>query len=943
MCPAADGRLFRSDLDRQGVGHTIWPPSSARPGRRRGGCCERREREGWLGRDFRPADDRPAAGGGGAHGPRPLGPGSAQAALAHPEDHGDLLSPSARSALRTGAARSRAQAELDKARTLGVRVVGRDEPDFPDRLRRIYDPPPVLYVRGTVVHGEGDRAVAVVGSRAASPQGLVLARALARDLAAAGAHHRVGAGPRDRHRGPPGRPRRRRPHGGRARLRPRPALPAGERRARRRHRCAGCAGVRVPARHPPRPKHFPRRNRVIAGWGAGRGGGRGGRAERRAPHRPRRRSKRAARCMAVPGPSRASPASNGTNQLIRDGAVLVRGARDVAAELGVELEPSTRGRRATTTSCAPCARDVPRSVEELQARCGRALPELLCRVWPSWSSARKVRRLPGAAVRRRSGERQSWRRTSSSSSRRRRRRRSTSTSGKDFAVKASMGHVRDLPKKKLGRRRREGLRGRVRGPRRPQEGPRRAEGGGQGRRRHLPGGRPRPRGRGHLLAPRAKSPGRRKAKKKVQRVVFNEITKKRDRGGLRATRARSTPRRSTPSRRAASSTAWSATRSARSSGTRCGAASPPAACSRSRSSSSATASARSGPSCPRSTGRCWRSSRAQQPPVFAANLAQEGRQERRGRRTASEAATVRARPRGRGLHASTKVQAKERRRNPVPPFITSQAPAGGLQEAALPGQEDDAGGAAPLRGRRARRRRQRRPHHLHAHRLHARLRRRPDRGARAASARPTATSTCPRSRTSTAARRTRRTRTRPSARPTSTAIPSRSSASCRRTSYALYKLIWNRFVASQMRPAVYDETCRRTSRRGPLPPPRQGLDPEVRGLPRRLRGDAGREARGEAEGGRDRAPGGRTGARRRRRPAPSPRGGRRPGPQEARHRPALHAAAAALQRGEPGQGARGERHRPPLHLRLDHRAPSRPASTWRSARPSSIPPSSASW
>ena len=103
------------------------------------------------------------------------------------------------------------------------------------------------------------------------------------------------------------------------------------------------------------------------------------------------------------------------------------------------------------------------------------------------------------------------------------------------------------------------------------------------------------------------------------------------------------------------------------------------------------------------------------------------------------------------------------------------------------------------------------------------------------------------------ARRTRRTRTRPSAPPTSTATRSRSSSTCPRTSYALYKLIWNRFVASQMRPAVYDETLVDIAA-GAVPAARQGLDPEVQGLPRRLRGDARREGdRAEARGRRTRA------------------------------------------------------------------------------------------
>lgn len=63
----------------------------------------------------------------------------------------------------------------------------RSEPLFPERLRAIFDPPPVLYMRG---EGEPDllsrRAVAVVGARSCSPYGAQVARMLGRELAAAG-------------------------------------------------------------------------------------------------------------------------------------------------------------------------------------------------------------------------------------------------------------------------------------------------------------------------------------------------------------------------------------------------------------------------------------------------------------------------------------------------------------------------------------------------------------------------------------------------------------------------------------------------------------------------------------------------------------------------------------------------------------------------------------
>ncbi|GAA4859175.1 hypothetical protein GCM10025787_49750 [Saccharopolyspora rosea] len=52
--------------------------------------------------------------------------------------------------------------------------------DYPVRLREIHEMPPVLFYRGTLVPGE--RAVSVVGSRAASERGLGIAATLARNL-----------------------------------------------------------------------------------------------------------------------------------------------------------------------------------------------------------------------------------------------------------------------------------------------------------------------------------------------------------------------------------------------------------------------------------------------------------------------------------------------------------------------------------------------------------------------------------------------------------------------------------------------------------------------------------------------------------------------------------------------------------------------------------------
>ena len=66
--------------------------------------------------------------------------------------------------------------------------------------------------------------------------------------------------------------------------------------------------------------------------------------------------------------------------------------------------------------------------------------------------------------------------------------------------------------------------------------------------------------------------------------------------------------------------------------------------------------------------------------------------------------------------------------------------------------------------------------------------------------------TCRRSRTSTRRRRTRRTRTKRSVRRRCSTIPETVRAHLTPDQYYLYRLIWNRFVASQMPPATFDET-----------------------------------------------------------------------------------------------------------------------------------------
>jgi DNA processing protein len=75
--------------------------------------------------------------------------------------------------------------ELERIRSYGCRVVIQADADYPASLREIYDPPIVLYVKGTL--SEKDRnAIAMVGSRRTSTYGQESARRLAYQLAYTG-------------------------------------------------------------------------------------------------------------------------------------------------------------------------------------------------------------------------------------------------------------------------------------------------------------------------------------------------------------------------------------------------------------------------------------------------------------------------------------------------------------------------------------------------------------------------------------------------------------------------------------------------------------------------------------------------------------------------------------------------------------------------------------
>jgi DNA processing protein len=75
-------------------------------------------------------------------------------------------------------------AELARIEKAGVQVVTREDPLYPKHLRQIYDPPLVLYVRGTLA--EDPLSIAIVGSRRTTLYGQEMARKLSYQLARVG-------------------------------------------------------------------------------------------------------------------------------------------------------------------------------------------------------------------------------------------------------------------------------------------------------------------------------------------------------------------------------------------------------------------------------------------------------------------------------------------------------------------------------------------------------------------------------------------------------------------------------------------------------------------------------------------------------------------------------------------------------------------------------------
>ena len=84
--------------------------------------------------------------------------------------------------LFSGKARVEAEQELQRVREQRGAILVYEDEDYPERLREIFDPPPVLWTLGDV-RLLARPAIAIVGTRHPTPYGTGMAEVLARDLA----------------------------------------------------------------------------------------------------------------------------------------------------------------------------------------------------------------------------------------------------------------------------------------------------------------------------------------------------------------------------------------------------------------------------------------------------------------------------------------------------------------------------------------------------------------------------------------------------------------------------------------------------------------------------------------------------------------------------------------------------------------------------------------
>ncbi len=290
---------------------------------------------------------------------------------------------------------------INALQTAAIKVITFTEEAYPLELKRIYDPPLVLYWRGKQLPGK-DLKIAIVGTRRATAYGLRVAKQLAADLAAAGVGVVSGVArgiDAAAHRGVI------RAGGltwGILGCGPDVVYPPEHKELYQKIMEHGAILSEFPPGTPPEAKNFPIRNRIISGLTSGtvvvEAAVKSGSLITADIALEQNRD-----VFAVPGPI-TSRYSKGSNELIKEGARVVTEADDIIAEYGAQLSilwptsPKKEQAKISLTSTErkvlECLSIVPTHIDDISVAVDLQ-PGDVSRALLQLEMAKYIRRLPG--------------------------------------------------------------------------------------------------------------------------------------------------------------------------------------------------------------------------------------------------------------------------------------------------------------------------------------------------------------------------------------------------------------------------------------------------------------------------------------------------------------------------------------------------------------------
>jgi DNA processing protein len=232
--------------------------------------------------------------------------------------------------IQKGPSEKAARKELSLLKEIGGRIITLKDDDYPKRLRDIYDPPPLLYLRGGL-RSEDELAIAIVGSRKTSPYGRWITEKIGHDLACHGVTVVSGMA-----RGIDSVAHLGALEGGGRTIAVLGSgidviYPSENRNLFYQIIKQGAILSEFPMGSPPEGGHFPKRNRIISGLSMGvvivQASSESGSLITAGYALEQGRE-----VFAVPG-NVGAEGSRGTNQLIKEGAKLVESSEDILEEI----------------------------------------------------------------------------------------------------------------------------------------------------------------------------------------------------------------------------------------------------------------------------------------------------------------------------------------------------------------------------------------------------------------------------------------------------------------------------------------------------------------------------------------------------------------------------------------------------------------------------------